>query len=169
MAEDNEIDTDYYENLVENCIWQPPERLARAVGLGIILKQSDQYGFNKTQGGIIVPGDKKFEKKYNLCEVVAVGELVPKNVVDVGDIALIQRSTAFRLPNGIHPPGMWRVMYDTMHVIAVYPNLVEARLSAKYKGDGQFADLIGTTEYKAYAKRYAEGDKQVPSAKDIYG
>jgi co-chaperonin GroES (HSP10) len=162
MAE-NEIDTDYYENLVENCIWQPPEVLARAIGKGVIGKQTDQYGFNRTSSGIFIPSDKKFEKKYNFLEVMSVGEEVPRDRVDVGDIVMIQRSTAFRMANGIFPPAMWRIMYDTMHIISVYPNLVQDRLSEKYRTGGAYHSDIETEEYKLYARRYAERDMQVPS------
>jgi co-chaperonin GroES (HSP10) len=164
MAE--ELDIDYYENLVENFIWQPPEKLARAVGKGILAKQTDQYGFRQTAGGIIISGDKKFEKKYNFLEVIAVGEEVPRDKVDVGDVIMIQRATAFRMPNGIEPPAIWRISYDTMHVIAVYPNLVESGLSEKYRS-GPFKYDTETKEYQIYAERYSRRDLQVPS-KEIF-
>jgi co-chaperonin GroES (HSP10) len=157
-----EIDLDYYENLVENCIWQPPEALARAIGKGIIAKQTDQYGFAQTSGGLFVPQDKKFEKKYNFLEVISVGEEVPTDRVDVGDIIMIQRSTAFRMANGINPPALWRISYDTMHVIAVYPNLVRERLSPKY-ATGKYASDVVTKEYSIYAERYSKRDTQIPS------
>ncbi len=165
MAE--ELDIDYYDNLVENCIWQPPEILARAIGKGIIAKQTDQYGFGKTSSGIFIPQDKKFEKKYNFLEVISVGEEVPKDRVDVGDIIMIQRATAFRMANGINPPAMWRISYDTMHVIAVYPNLVRDRLSKKYSPDGQYHSDVLTKEYKVYAERYSRRDMQVPNKEDF--
>lgn len=159
MAE--EIDTDYYENLVENCIWQPPESLARAIGKGIIARQTDQYGFDKTEGGIVIPGNKTFEKKYNFLEVLSIGEEVPRDRVDVGDIIMIQRATAFRMANGINPPALWRIAYDTMHVIAVYPNLVPEHLSEKYRSGAYKAD-VETPAYRIYADRYANGNRQVP-------
>jgi hypothetical protein len=161
-----EIDLDYYENLVENCIWQPPEALARAVGKGIIAKQTDQYGFSRTSGGLYVPEDKKFEKKYNFLEVISIGEEVPKDRVDVGDIIMIQRSTAFRMANGINPPSLWRISYDTMHVIAVYPNLVGGRLSDRFIS-GPYRGDVETREYQVYAERYARKDMQIPE-KDLF-
>jgi co-chaperonin GroES (HSP10) len=156
-----EIDTDYYDNLIDNCIWQPPEALTRAIGRGVIAKQTDQYGFVQTSGGLYVPADKKFEKKYNFMEVVSVGEEVPRDRVDVGDIIMVQRSTAFRMANGIYPPSMWRISYDTMHIISVYPNLVRERLSEKY-ATGQFKADTETKEYLIYADRYSKRDMQIP-------
>ena len=98
MAED--IDHEAFEDLVENLMWVTPEKLLRAVGKGIIVRQTAQYGYSKTKSGLIIPGSKTFEKKYNLGEVLKIGEEVPTDRVDVGDIVIFQRASAFRLPNG---------------------------------------------------------------------
>lgn len=159
-----ELDIDYYENLVENRLWLVPITLIKPVGKGVLVRQSDQYGYTKTEGGIIIPGGAQHEKKYNLVEVVAIGEEVPSDKIAVGDIAVIQRSTAFRLPNGLNStPSVWRVMYDTMHIIAVLPNLVAERLSSRYDR----SELLNNHVYKDLADRYAKGDITAPKITDF--
>lgn len=78
-----------------------PNDKVKAVGKGIIVKDTDKCSAESTRSGIVIPDRADTTRKYSLGEVVAIG----KDVVEVaiGDLVLFQiaSSCAFPLPNGI--------------------------------------------------------------------
>lgn len=100
---------------------------------GVVVRVTDQYGFSETEGGIILPGKEVHEKKYCLGEVLSIGEAVIKSEVDVGDIVTYQRTAAFRLPDGIGEPKLFRVQADGIGIVACQPNLIPAKRSDRWK------------------------------------
>lgn len=111
-----------------------PEQLAMPIGMGILIVNTTQYTFNKTLGGLIMPGSENddFDKKYRFGEVIAVGNTVPDRV-EVGDIVVYQTTTAFRMPNGQEVTHMWRVIYSEISIMLVLPNLDPKKMTDKWK------------------------------------
>lgn len=99
---------------------------------GVVVRVSDQYGFSETEGGIILPGKEVHEKKYCLGEVLSIGDAVNQAEVDVGDIVTYQRTAAFRLPDGIGEPKLFRVQADGIGIVACQPNLIPEKRSDRW-------------------------------------
>jgi len=99
---------------------------------GVVVRVSDQYGFSETEGGIVLPGKEVHEKKYCLGEVLSIGEAVNRSEVDVGDIVTYQRTAAFRLPDGIGEPRLFRVQADGIGIVACQPNLLPGMRSERW-------------------------------------
>jgi co-chaperonin GroES (HSP10) len=98
-----------------------PEDKVSAVGRGVIFKRSEQYSKGTGEGGIIIASsDDGLEKKYMLGEVVAVGKDVEE--VKRGDVIVVVKQTVHRIPNGTHPPVLFKTEENAMAIIAVLPN-----------------------------------------------
>lgn len=77
-----------------------PEHLVQPFNRGIIVRYTMSFFMSETEGGIVFAQDKKFEKKFSLGEVIAIGPMVDGTQINVGDILVYQSAAAFRIPNG---------------------------------------------------------------------
>lgn len=130
--------------------------IASPIGKGIIIRKTDQYCQIGKVGSIILPGgiNQDFEKKYGLGEVVSHGMDVRE--VNIGDIVIYQVSTAFRIPNGVGQPVLWKIEEVSLSVIAVLPNLVEARRSSKWSARLTMTNQEICDYLKPYARIWKE-------------
>lgn len=118
-----------------------PVRLARCLGKNFIVKNTTQYSFEQTSGGLILPGSKPdiAEKKYSLGEVVSIGPEC--DGLEVGDVVLYQTVMAFRVPNGQDETEYYRLHLTDLHVIYVLPNLDATKLNPSWKKHPHIKDL----------------------------
>jgi len=113
------------------------------VASGILVKNTDQYSYNKTSGGLLIAGsgdEDVTEKKYRLGEVLAVGDGVPSRV-HVGDIVVYLQASAYRMPNGQNSPDTWKITYNDMSLMAVLPNLDPVKRHPDWAVHPHIADL----------------------------
>lgn len=158
-----ELDTDFFENLTENRLWVIPDFAMKCVGTGLIFKLTSQYGYTKSAGGIFVPDNKKFEKKYLMGEVTHVGDQVTR--IEIGDIVVANKATCFRLPNGMYAPVQYRTNDDTNCIIAILANLNPAKRTSKWD------EAAKRPDFKALEDKYKSKDTTCPDVtkmRDIF-
>ena len=95
-----------------------PAEAPIAIGRGLIVREDETpYHHGASAGGILAADDVKTEKKYGVGYVISVGEDVPTDKLDVGDMVMWQATQAFRIPNGQQAPFLWRLTYDPVSII----------------------------------------------------
>lgn len=96
-----------------------PEDRIKAIGKGIIVKATDKFCKEKTEQGIVLTGNAT--KKYDIGEVIAIGESVAE--VKIGDIVLYQAvaSVAYPIPNGMDTSYLTKIDEVSNVIIAVIP------------------------------------------------
>ena len=81
-----------------------------AIRCSFIVRRTTQWCTQKTDGGLVLPGDGQAdatEKKFDLGEVVAAG---PECIgIKIGQIVCYQRNAAMRIPNGTREPIYWKI------------------------------------------------------------
>ena len=120
-----------------------PSRLARMVCNGILIKVTDQYTYQKTSGGLILPGgdDDVSDKKYRFGEIVALGDTVVADRLHVGDVVVYLNHAAYRMPNGFEEPFLFKLTYNDMSIMAVLPNLDPALRHESWNDHPFLADI----------------------------
>lgn len=94
-----------------------PESDVRAIGKGVIVKQTDKLCSKETESGIIPTASQ--QKKYDIGEVIAIGSLVEE--LEVGDVVLYQTapSVAYPLPNGLKDSYLTKIEESSGIIVAV--------------------------------------------------
>ncbi len=136
-----------------------PERLAKMVSNGILIKVTHQYTYNKTAGGLILPGgdDDFSEKKYRFGEILALGDTVPSDRLHVGDIVVYLNHAAYRMPNGFDEPFVYKLTYNDMTIMAVLPNLDPAKRHVSWNDHPFLSDI------QEEIKQWRTGNEALPS------
>lgn len=101
-------------------VYLPNDKL-KAVGRGIIVKETLKCCKTQTASGLVMPDSSNVNRKYDIGEVIATGADVVE--VKVGDLVLFQTASAvaYQLPNGISPSILTRIEETPMSIICVIP------------------------------------------------
>lgn len=99
-----------------------PNDKVKAVGKGIIVKDTDKCCKGKTESGLYVPNKSDVTKKYDIGEVIAIGAEVKE--VKIGDLVVFQTAAAiaYPLPNGINASVLTKIEENPMAIMCVIPN-----------------------------------------------
>ena len=106
--------------MIRNRIIKAPETAVCAINDGIIVR--DTMAFCTRKAGLIwMPeSDRKdFDTELEIGEVISVGGNVPVDHIQVGDIVLYRRLTAYWLPNGIQSPCLWKLEHPISVVVVL--------------------------------------------------
>lgn len=138
-----------------------PKNLVRAIDKGVIIEKTMQYASRVSPGGIFLPDmEAEFEKKYQIGEVIAIGENVPEDHVSVGDIVVWNFATGFRLPNGGKGAIMHKLEYTAMSIMIVLPNLDPEKRHAKWDNviEADLESWKGALDEQEKAEKESEED-----------
>jgi co-chaperonin GroES (HSP10) len=94
----------------------PPEDYLKGIEKGIIVKDSSDLD-RKTMG-IVLPDTDRMDadKQFDVGRVLSVGDKC--EYVKKGDLVVYRRLTAYRIPNGLNPPVLWK-LEEGMSIICV--------------------------------------------------
>lgn len=88
---------------------------------GIVVKDTTQYCSDRV-GLIYLPESDRMDmdKQVEIGEVVSIGSNVPEGEMQVGDVVIYRRLTAFWIPNGLGLPRLWKIEYP-YSILTVIP------------------------------------------------
>ncbi len=103
-----------------NKIILPPESLLKAINEGVLVKDTMKYSSDRV-GLIYLPGSDRLDldKQVEMGEVISTGNDVGDEI-NVGDVVLYRRLTAYHIPNGLEPYKLWKLEYP-YSILAVIP------------------------------------------------
>lgn len=138
-----------------------PKNKVRAVRGSFIVENTNHYCRAKTRGGLVMAtdGDEDalVDKKFSIGRVIAVGSECKEIKVD--DIVVYIKNAAWRIPNGLESPTLFKMEETPIAIACVLPPMTDKELAvveAEFAAEEAAQQNLSTTIQSADSEKKAE-------------